>query len=105
MKKNLSAMESGGDRGKYFLNFRKQFRKYLTPVTFVKNVMGKKKKYRTGNAVWVELEIESTYHGNIKFLIRDNEGREEWIYIGCEKVAVIIDQLIEWIEEGPTRIP
>lgn len=59
--------------------------------------MKRKKTYRIGTEVWVELEIDTRYYGNVMFLIRDNEGREEGLYLGRKKAMEIKRQLDEWM--------
>lgn len=49
------------------------------------------------------MEIDTRYHTNVQFFIRDDEGKEKCICLGVEKVAVIMDQLVEWFEERPVK--
>lgn len=61
--------------------------------------MEKTKKYRIGLDAWRELEIVTTYYGNVLFQIRDQEERSMGLYLGAKKVREIIEQLERW-EKG-----
>lgn len=57
--------------------------------------MGKKKKYRTEDTAWVEMEVDVRSYGVVWFTIENSKGEKQWIRVGSKKVEEIIEQLTE----------
>lgn len=57
--------------------------------------MGKKKKYRTEDTAWVEMEVDVRSYGVVWFTIENSKGEKQWRRVGSKKVEKTIEQLTE----------